>query len=81
VTLHARIAAALRPAAPAQARCGACRHFRNEPFELERALPGYAVLGSALGAVRAGDGHCERHQRLVAALGGCAAFAARIAAD
>ncbi len=74
MSLGARIARALRPATPPQARCGACRHFHNEAFHLERALPGYAVLGSALGAVRGDDGHCERHQRVVVALGACAGF-------
>jgi hypothetical protein len=75
--LAARIVQALRPATAPGARCGACRHFRDDPFELERAMPGYAVLGSALGAVRGGDGHCELHQRCVGACGGCAGFATR----
>jgi len=77
VNLRARIDRALRPATPAAARCAQCRHFTNEPFALERAMPGYAVLGSALGAVRADDGHCQRHQRCVGAASGCAQFAAR----
>ena len=77
MSLRARIALALRPATPAAARCGQCRHFTNEPFALETAMPGYAVLGSALGAVRADDGHCGLHQRCVGAASGCGQFAGR----
>jgi hypothetical protein len=40
-------------------------------------MPGFAVLSSALGAVRGDDGQCEFHQRHVIALGGCGRFALR----
>jgi hypothetical protein len=72
--LH-RIAPPPLAARPAGACCGNCRHFCNEPFALEAATPGYAVLGSALGAVRAGDGQCLLHGRYVGARGGCPRFA------
>lgn len=79
MSLAIRLAQALRPAHPAGARCGSCRHLRDDAFELERALPGYAVLGSALGTVRAGDGLCELHQRCVSAHSGCDRFVSRAA--
>lgn len=78
MNLLARIAGALHPAAAPGARCGQCRHFADEPFHRERATPGYAVLSSALGAVHAGDGHCERHARFTAARAGCADFSPRV---
>jgi hypothetical protein len=46
-------------AAAAAACCGSCRHFRNDPRDLERSFPGWRSLGSAFGSARAEDGICD----------------------
>jgi hypothetical protein len=56
------------------ARCGSCRHFRNDWAFLEAATPGLSSLGSALGSARADDGLCLRHDRHRSARAGCADF-------
>jgi hypothetical protein len=57
-------------------RCGACRHFRNDPAYLEAAIPGLSSLSSAAASVRADDGLCLRHDRYLGSDAVCAAFAA-----
>jgi hypothetical protein len=42
------------------ARCAACRFFTGAPAALERAIPGFNILSSAYGSVRADTGLCER---------------------
>jgi hypothetical protein len=56
--------------------CAACRHFCGDPLQLERESPGLAVLSSAFGAVRAGDGICRHHDRYVSMQSHCTAFSA-----
>lgn len=54
--------------------CGHCRHFQNEPLEVEAALPGLSSLSSAYAAVRGSDGICAVHERYIAAASICSAF-------
>ena len=75
------VAQALRrpaPASPAGPRCGSCRRFRNDPAYLEAALPGLSSLSSGAASVRADDGLCLLHERLVGARFSCADYAATI---
>jgi hypothetical protein len=51
-------------------------HFRNDPAALEAALPGLNSLSSARASVRADDGLCGRHERLVGVRASCADFRA-----
>ncbi len=39
--------------------CGGCRHFANEPAEVEAVLPGLGAFGSAHASVRHEDGICD----------------------
>jgi hypothetical protein len=64
-----------RPVAIASKRCGACRHFRNDPAYLEAAIPGLKCLSSGAASVRADDGLCLRHDRYLSAGRSCADFA------
>lgn len=59
---------------PDSPSCGRCRHFRNEPMEVEAALPGLSSLSSAYAAVRCSDGICAVHERYIAASSICSAF-------
>ena len=45
--------------------CGACRHFIGEAAALEQAVPGYNILSSAYGSVRAHTGLCQLHDTFV----------------
>ena len=63
--------------APAEGRCGACRHFQRGGQSVEQALPGLAALSSGHGASRADDGLCMRHDRLLRASASCGLFEAR----
>lgn len=60
--------------------CAKCRHFRNDPAQIEAGLPGLRSLGSAYGSVRGTDGLCERHQRYLRASSYCPAHEPRPAA-
>jgi hypothetical protein len=40
--------------------CSECRFFTGAPAALERAIPGFNILSSAYGSVRADTGLCER---------------------
>jgi hypothetical protein len=55
--------------------CAECKHFQNQPAQVEAALPGLSSLSSAYAAVRCRDGICAVHERYVAASSVCAAFA------
>jgi hypothetical protein len=55
--------------------CRQCRHFQNQPSQVEAALPGLSCLSSAYAAVRCSDGICAVHDRYVAASSVCEAFA------
>jgi hypothetical protein len=61
----------------AGATCATCRHFEDRPAEIERGLPGLAVLSSAHGAGRASDGLCVRHDRYLRSSAACEGWAAR----
>jgi hypothetical protein len=61
-----------QPNAPA---CRQCKHFHNQPLEVEAALPGLSSLSSAYAAVRCSDGICAVHERYVTASSFCPAFA------
>jgi hypothetical protein len=54
--------------------CAQCRSFKGGAASFEAALPGVASLSSAHAALRAGDGHCTLHDRLVAATSCCPAL-------
>lgn len=55
--------------------CANCRQFRNDPAEMEAALPGLAALSSGHGSTRDDDGLCLRHDRFVTPTSTCPAFA------
>jgi hypothetical protein len=61
--------------APERRRCGDCRHFLDDPLELERRAPGLAILSSGFAAARADDGLCALHERYVPAGASCARYA------
>jgi hypothetical protein len=54
--------------------CAECKHFQNQPSQVEAALPGLSSLSSAYAAVRCSDGICAVHARYVAASASCPAF-------
>ena len=58
--------------ATARPNCASCLHFRCDPLEIERAIPGLLSFGSGYAAVRDGDGLCARHERYLAASSVCA---------
>ena len=55
-------------------RCGACRHFVNDPLSLERGIPGLSILSSAFGSVRADTGWCRLDDRFRVPRQGCPEF-------
>jgi len=59
---------------PDSPSCGRCRHFQNQPLEVEAALPGLSALSSAYAAIRCSDGICAVHERYIAPSSICAAF-------
>lgn len=61
--------------APAERRCAACTHFRNDDGYLEAVFVGLTSLSSARGSARAEDGVCRRHDRYLSARASCADFA------
>jgi len=63
MSLFARLQDALLPR-PAEG-CAPCQHFCTDPARLELQMPGLASLSSAHASVRAGDGLCLAHQRLI----------------
>ncbi len=62
--------------AAAPPACRNCARFDGGRGELERATPGFAILGSGYAALHAGDGICRRHARYVAADAVCTDFEA-----
>jgi hypothetical protein len=59
--------------------CQHCLHFRNDPADIEAALPGFATFGSGRSAVRADDGLCVSHDRFVTTQSSCPKFSDRLA--
>jgi hypothetical protein len=55
--------------------CVACRHFRNDPAQIERLCPGLTAMGSGYASTRAQDGICLRHDFYVLASDRCGDFA------
>lgn len=55
--------------------CHACSHFCSDPALIEAELPGLATLSSGYASVRAKDGLCKLHDRLVNGLRRCDGFA------
>jgi hypothetical protein len=55
--------------------CATCRHFNDQPSDIEAALPGLSSMSSAYAAVRSSDGLCGTHDRYVAASSLCAGYA------
>jgi hypothetical protein len=74
VTLASAIRQAWAACAPSAQDCRLCRHFCDDPQRLERELPGLSALSSYHAAVRAEDGLCLRHDRLVNGRSRCTAF-------
>lgn len=58
--------------------CRDCRHFSDDPAEIEAHCPGLASLGSAYAAVVDDDGICDRHGRFVSARAWCTDFQPRL---
>ena len=56
--------------------CLTCGHFRNDPAEIEAAMPGLTSLSSARNASRADDGICLRHDRYVSGTARCGDYSA-----
>ncbi len=57
--------------------CGGCRHFVDDPAELERALTGILILSSTYGSTRGRAGICGVTGRFHDPLVACDEFAAR----
>jgi hypothetical protein len=57
--------------------CRDCRHFINDPAQIEALIPGLTAMGSAWASVRSDDGICAIHDRIVSARDGCDSFLAR----
>jgi len=57
-----------------QEGCGPCVHFCQDPAKFEEALPGLTALSSGTASVRAQDGLCLRHERIINGRKRCAAF-------
>jgi len=54
--------------------CRDCRFFIGESGALEHALPGFNILGSAYGSVRAGTGICGHRGIFITAVPACPDF-------
>lgn len=48
---------------PDAPRCERCRHFMDDPEQMEAELPGIQILGSMYGSVRGDSGFCRIHDR------------------
>jgi len=57
--------------------CRPCDHFCTDPRRIEAELPGLSALSSAHGSVRARDGLCVWHQRIINGRRRCAQFCQR----
>ena len=61
--------------------CHDCRHFIDEPSQIEAMIPGLTAMGSARASVRSDDGICDVHDRMVSARDGCDRFSPRLTKD
>jgi len=66
----------LSRAAPGDS-CGTCRHFRNDPAYLEKALPGLTSFSSGHASVRSDDGLCAEHDLYLSSNSTCPRYAPR----
>jgi len=73
----ATLAQPLPQTAIARPRCASCRHACSDGAQLERAIPGLAVLGSAYGASIGNSLLCVRLDRLVGPSDSCSAYLVR----
>jgi len=55
--------------------CPRCRHFIDDPQQLEAALPGLTILSSAWGSTRGDAGLCDCHGTWQDPETGCSDFA------
>ncbi|MFZ3483767.1 hypothetical protein [Sphingomonas sp. 3-13AW] len=76
MSLWATLRQALGTRPDSQQGCFPCAHFCHDPAHLERALPGLTTLSSGTASVRAQDGLCLHHDRIINGRQRCAAFAA-----
>jgi hypothetical protein len=58
----------------ADATCGRCAHFQNDPAALEKAFPGLTSMCSGFASVRAQDGLCRQHGIYLSAWDSCPSF-------
>ena len=65
----------------AHGTCGDCVHFENDPARIEAMIPGLTTMGSARASVRADDGICGVHDRIVTPRDGCGQFALKADPD
>jgi hypothetical protein len=54
--------------------CHRCRHFVDDPQQLEDALPGLTILSSAWGSTRGRAGLCACHETWQDPVTGCPDF-------
>jgi hypothetical protein len=59
--------------------CAQCISFETDALVIEAEIPGLRVLSSGFASVRASDGLCRRHERLLSAASHCAQFEPRVA--
>jgi len=57
--------------------CAGCRHFSDDPHEIEREVAGLTVFGSGHASVVGDDGLCRRHGRILGRRGYCDGYVAR----
>ncbi len=77
MSLFAALRGALARSGSVWPDCFACVHFCDDPRRVEAELPGLGVLSSGHASVRARDGMCVAHQRIVNGRRRCADFTAR----
>jgi hypothetical protein len=59
--------------------CAQCISFETDALVIEAEIPGLRVLSSGFASVRASDGLCRLHERLLSAASHCAQFEPRAA--
>jgi hypothetical protein len=57
--------------------CACCKHFCDDPVELERILTGILILSSAHGDTMGDQGICRLHRQLLTPGLTCSRFSAR----
>lgn len=77
MSLRAALRGAFAGRSTAGPDCFGCVYFCDDPQRIEAELPGLAVLSSGHASVRARDGLCLAHRRIVNGRRRCIDFAAR----